>query len=61
MTDTRTVKRPSDRDPVIELLQEFADCYGDFDVYKGAAKLRHLIGEELAEERRMEQCSALGF
>ena len=56
-------------DPVVELLEQFADCKekaafrssGEEDVYKVAAELRHIIGGELAEERRKERCSELGY
>ena len=40
---------------VIELLEEFRDrSTVELDVYKVAAELKELFGEELAEERRRE-------
>ena len=56
-TGSKPVQLPKCRpERVIELLEEFRDrSTVELDIYKVAEELRHLIGEELAEERRRVQ------
>lgn len=46
---------------VIELLEEFGANPEDYDIHGVAAELRQVIVEELAEQRRKEDCCRLGY